>query len=245
MQTIDIRTSQNVTIEYELANLRERILAFIIDGLIIAVIDLIIVFLFLPIFGRGGNLFGNVFFQLLPIITLLLYQFLCELLLDGQSWGKKAIGIKVVRIDGRQAGLADYLIRMIFLIIDVVFGFGVPAAVLIATSAKNQRLGDMTAHTTVVRLRNRIHFQLDDILNIESMAGYEPTFPQVRSLGEEDMLIIKSCLNRYRTYKNDAHKLVLTELADHLRSVLVLERTEQTDEAFLKTLLRDYIVLTR
>ena len=37
MKTIDIRTTQNVTIEYELATLRERILAFFIDFVIVYV----------------------------------------------------------------------------------------------------------------------------------------------------------------------------------------------------------------
>lgn len=245
MQTIDIRTSQNVTIEYELANLRERILAFVIDLLILLVFYILFFFLFLRAFNNSNDLFLSVILGLLPVILLVAYQFLSELLADGQSWGKKAIGIKVVRLDGRQAGLSDYLIRAIFLLVDVVFGLGVPAAILIATSAKNQRLGDMTAHTTVVRLRNRMHFQLEDILNIESLSGYEPVFPEVKALEEQDMLVIKSALSRYRTYRNEAHLAALAELAERLRFILGLNRTGQSDEEFLKTLLRDYIVLTR
>ena len=44
MKTIDIRTTQNVTIEYELATLRERILAFFIDFVIVYVVCVIIMF---------------------------------------------------------------------------------------------------------------------------------------------------------------------------------------------------------
>ena len=47
MKTIDIRTTQNVTIEYELASLRERLLAFFIDLVIVYMAVLIIFFIFL------------------------------------------------------------------------------------------------------------------------------------------------------------------------------------------------------
>lgn len=245
MQTIDIRTSQNVTIEYELANLRERILAFLIDLLLIAVLYLLIFFVAFDLVQNANELFVNVFFGLLPVVLLISYMLLSEILADGRSWGKKALGIKVVRLDGRQAGVADYFLRAIFLLIEVVFGLGVPAAILISTSAKNQRLGDMTAHTTVVRVRNKVHFRLEDILNIESIEGYQPVFPEVKALQEADMLIIKQALSRHRSYRNEAHQIALAELAAHLKDILHLQPTSQRDEEFLKTLLRDYIVLTR
>lgn len=246
MQTIDIRTTQNVTIEYELASVRERILAFFIDLLIVGVLYVILLLAFMGLFSRSDSLFLSVFFGLLPILLLTSYQFVSELLADGRSWGKKALGLKVVRLDGRQAGLTDYFLRAVFLLVEAVFGLGIPAAILISTTANNQRLGDMTANTTVVRIRNRIHFNLQDILNIESIEAYQPQFPQVQQLREEDMLLIKSALARFRTYRNEAHREAIQLLAQRLRKVLgVSEARVENDLDFLKTLLRDYIVLTR
>lgn len=246
MQTIDIRTAQNVTIEYELASVRERILAFVIDLLIVSGMYLILFLATLEFFSNANDLFLSVFFGLLPIILLISYQLLSELLADGRSWGKKALGLQVVRLDGRQAGLTDYVLRATFLLVEVVFGFGIPAAIFISTSANNQRLGDMTAHTTVVRVRNKVHFKLSDILNIDSIEGYEPAYPMVRQLNEADVLVIKSALRRYRTYRNAAHEQALHELADHLRALLgIIPNKEEDELEFLKTLLRDYIVLTR
>lgn len=246
MQTIDIRTTQNVTIEYELASVRERILAFFIDLLIVGLMYVALFFLSIGLFDDTNSLFLSVFFGLMPIILLVGYQFLSELLADGRSWGKKAMGLQVVRLDGRPAGLTDYLLRAVFLLVEAVFGLGIPAAIFISTSANNQRLGDMTAHTTVVRVRNKVHFKLDDILNIESLEAYEPGYPAVRQLSEDDVIVIKATLRRYHTYRNEAHEKAVHELADQLRDVLGIKAGKKEDELeFLKTLLRDYIVLTR
>ena len=107
------------------------------------------------------------------------------------------MGIRVVRVDGQEPGLSDYLLRAVFHIVDSVFSSGILAAVFISSSSNNQRLGDMTANTTVIRLRHQLQFGLSDILGINSLDNYELTYPQVQQLAEEDMLLIKNMLARY------------------------------------------------
>lgn len=111
MQTIDIRTTQNVTIEYELATLRERMLAFVVDLLIVSAMYLALFFALLGSFGSAfldSGMLAYFIFILLPIVGFMTYQFLSEALANGQSWGKRALGIKVVRVDGLEPGLSDY-----------------------------------------------------------------------------------------------------------------------------------------
>jgi uncharacterized RDD family membrane protein YckC len=248
MQTIDIRTTQNVTIEYEPASVRERIIAFMIDAVIVGAIYTLLFLILLStlksyIFESSIVLY--VIYGLLPIGTLILYQLLSEVLADGQSWGKKTMGIKVVRLDGQEPGLTDYLLRAVFHIVDSILSFGILAVLLISSSAKGQRLGDMTANTTVIRIRQNLHFQLDDILRINSLEDYHPHYPEVRRLSEQDMLLIKSAISRYRTYRNDAHQEVLDELVKQLTVQLDIAEPTGNKIEFLKTLIRDYIVLTR
>ena len=248
MQTIDIRTTQNVTIEYELASLRERLLAFIIDVIIVAVLYLV---LFMTLLSTlRASLFQDsigvrLLQGLLPIGGFLLYQLLSEVLADGQSWGKRSMGIKVVRLDGQEPSLSDYLLRTFFHIVDTVVSGGIVAALLISSSAKNQRLGDMTANTTVIRMKHNLRFKLIDILKINSIEDYEPKYPQVRQLSEKDMLIIKNTISRYRNYQNKAHREVVNELVERLVTQLEIEKWPKNEVEFLKTLIRDYIVLTR
>ena len=249
MQTIDIRTTQNVTIEYQLASLRERFLAFLLDLLIVGTSYIV---LFLSLIGTLGNWFDNspwlfsFFISFVPLGGFLFYHLLSEVLAEGQTWGKRAVGIKVVRLDGREPMLSDYLLRAIFHIVDTIFSGGVIGALMISSSLKNQRLGDMTANTTVIKMKNNTQFRLEDILKINSLEDYEPQYPEVKQLSEQDMLLIKNTISRYRLFRNEIHRKVITELVEHLRKVLDLPPIGEGKEIdFLKTLIRDYIVLTR
>ncbi len=71
----------------------------------------------------------------------------------GQTVGKMAVKIKVVREDGSKISYADAAIRTILAIIDAI-PYVIPyllGAILIWTSDKKQRLGDRAAHTVVVK----------------------------------------------------------------------------------------------
>lgn len=248
MQTIDIRTTQNVTIEYELATLRERMLAFFIDFLIVIAMYFALIFILLGAFGSAllnAGMLTYVLYGLLPIVGFMAYQFLSEALANGQSWGKRAMGIKVVRVDGQEPGLSDYFLRAVFLLVECILSMGVLAALLISSSPKNQRLGDMTANTAVIRTRSNSRFQLQDILKISSIETYLPQYPEVRRLSEQDMLLLKHLISRQRQYNNPAHQKAVQEAAERLGAVLELREVPRNKMEFLKTLIRDYIVLTR
>lgn len=246
MQSIEIKTTQNVTIEYELASLRDRILAFIIDLTIIGFCYLMLFLFFASTFGRAMDTsFGRIVLGLLPVLGFIGYQFMSELFSNGQSVGKKALNIRVVRLDGRQPSTTDYLLRSIFHIIDTIFSSGILAALVISTSVKRQRLGDMTANTTVIRTSNNLKFRLADILNIDSLEEYTPVYPAVKQLSDEDMLVIKSVIRRAMLHKNEAHLQLVFDLSEKLSQLLDIQAPPTDKIEFLKTLLRDYIVLTR
>jgi uncharacterized RDD family membrane protein YckC len=244
MQTIEIRTTQNVTIEYELASLRERFFSFFIDGLIVGTFYFVLMMILAN--TAGDILFENpVLISLMLIGMFIFYQLLSEILADGQSWGKKAMGIKVVRLDGKEPNLSDYLLRAVFHIIDSIMSLGILAGLMISSSNKNQRLGDMTANTAVIRIKFNLRFRLEDILKINTIDDYEPTYPEVRQLSEKDMLLIKTIISRYRKHRNKAHQELINDLVKNLMQQLDIVEPPRDKIAFLKTLIRDYIVLTR
>lgn len=248
MRTIEITTTQNVTIEYELATLQERIIAFIIDCLLVGTLYLILftalsAILRDALYDSGGAL--SFVASFLPLGLFLAYQLMSEIIADGQSWGKKAMGIKVVRLDGQEPSLIDYLLRAVFLIVDVALSVGILAALLISSSNNSQRLGDMTANTTVIRVKFGFRFRLEDILKINSLDDYEPAYPEVRRLSEKDMLLIKTIITRYRKHRNQAHREVINDLVQNLTKRLDIIEPPKNKVEFLKTLIRDYIVLTR
>ncbi|MEM9835990.1 MAG: RDD family protein [Bacteroidota bacterium] len=242
MRSISIPTTQNVTIEYELAGSMSRIFAFFIDGVIVLGTYLLFVSLFL---SNSGSYLFIVFY--LPLSLFLLYYFCCELFFGGQTAGKRVQGLKVIRADGKQPTPGDFLVRTIFLLPDVWFSLGVPAVLLINTTPRAQRLGDIVAHTVVIRVQGGNAFGLSDILSIQSKDDYEPRFPAIQHFSEQDMLLLKETLTRAQKYNNAAHHAAVRELAGRCREQLDIaaESKDLNAEQLLRHLLRDYIVLTR
>jgi uncharacterized RDD family membrane protein YckC len=246
-KTIEITTTQNVTIEYELAELRERMLAWLLDIVIVVFGYLLLIQFIQLVFGSftGWGMWG-ILVSILPFVAFFLYHTFFEIWSLGQTPGKKALNIRVVRLDGKDPEWSDVLIRSMLHLVDSLFSAGVIGILLIKTTDKCQRLGDLAAHTTVVKVySSRFRYLLKDILNISSLDNYQPVFPQVRNLNEQDMLFIKTVLTRRQRYPNQAHDDVVEDLVTHLMPLLGIEQRPLNRQDFLKTILRDYIVLTR
>lgn len=248
MPSIEITTTQNVTIDYELAPLRLRMLAFVLDLMILLVAYFLFVQLVLVLFGDTffENMGLAMMVFLMPFLLFFAYHIFFEIRNIGQSPGKMALGIKVVRLDGKDPEWSDVVLRALMHIVDSLFTSGVIGAVLIKTTAKSQRLGDVAANTTVIKIAGTsAQFRLQDILNISSLDNYTPVYPQVRVLTERDMIFIKTVLNRIQKYPNTAHHDVVEDLVSHLMPILGIHKRPLNRIEFLRTLLRDYIVLTR
>jgi len=69
---------------------------------------------------------------------------------SGQTLGKKALGIKVVKENGNKLTYGDAFIRTILRIIDSI-GAYLLGLIVILVSQKKQRIGDLAAHTIVVK----------------------------------------------------------------------------------------------
>jgi len=247
MSSIDIQTTQNVTITYELAGLKDRFAAALIDLGIIILINIGILYLVYlvigALFGEDGSLMMIV--QFIPIVTYMGYHLISEITANGQSWGKKGVGLKVIRLDGEEAGLSDYLLRAVFHIIDTIFSAGIVAILGISSSQHKQRLGDMTANTTVIKLNASKTVGLADVLKISTIKEYEPIYQDIKHFNERDILLVKSALTRYKQYPNQAHKQAIIMMANRFSELLELVETPKNKIHFLETILKDYVVLTR
>jgi uncharacterized RDD family membrane protein YckC len=131
----------------------QRIVATIVDGLIFGALFTVMTMLFGTIMSVGfANWNGSLpaLPSVLYVVIIALYYILLEGYL-GQTVGKMLLGIKVIREDnGEVPGLGGASIRTLLRIIDGLFSYLV-AFIAVLISGKNQRLGDMAAHTLVVR----------------------------------------------------------------------------------------------
>jgi uncharacterized RDD family membrane protein YckC len=231
---IKITTTQNIEIEYELATIFDRMLAWLLDFAILVVYYLIALAV-TAIISRGDFSRGLMALVSLPA---LLYHPVIEWLTKGRSVGKMALGIRVVRIDGSPANLGNYLLRWIFRAIEtspIVF-YGTIGVATVAFSPKGQRLGDMVAGTTVIRFNRKVRFT--DTIFTATHEGYQPMFANVKRLDDQDLATIKEVLVISRRERNPA---LLNNCANRVCTVLeAVPPTGMGPEAFLTAVMRDY-----
>ena len=189
MATIRIHTAQNVTLEYEVASIGDRLVAAILDTLITVAWVVLVIW----VLDQGLKIHGSLqdwLLLVLVVVPYVFYNLACELLLNGQSPGKMARHLRVVRLDGTSPRLGDYLLRWLLRVIDTglpIFSWAV-GIITIAASGRGQRLGDMAAGTTVINLRPKTAPPLDlGALTTD----YQPVFTQADQLSDHDVALVR------------------------------------------------------
>jgi len=247
MKTISFTTAQYVKIDYELSPAAYRVVASFLDIVLLLIYELIVSLLFgIGIFSIEMNTMKEVASVFLMSLPWLLYSPVIEYFTNGRSLGKFIMGIRVVKANGETAGLREYFTRWIFRMVDIwIGGFGFLAILLAGTTEKRQRLGDIMANTVVIRTRDAQIYSLRDVLSIKSQDNHTTTYPAVIRFSDEDMLLIKNTIVRVQRYPNDANRNFAIELANETAQLIGLTETPAKRMEFLKTVLQDYVVLTR
>ena len=245
MSTIRVQTAQNVSLEYETASLGDRIIATLVDSLVLGAwfvtCAVLAVLPFASHIRTSSSSLGplTILLLILAYLPVVFYNLACEVFFNGQSIGKKSQNIKVMRLDGTEPRIGDYLLRWLLRIIDLQLA-GLVAIICIAASQRGQRLGDMAAGTTVVKVR-RTPQHAATLAGISPLAGYQVVFPQVALLADHDMALVRQLLQQARARHNYE---VLNELANKVKSITGIQ-TDLQDEPFLQTVLRDHAHLAQ
>ena len=245
MPSIRVHTAQNVTLEYEIASLGDRLVAVIIDYVILSAwVILCALLILVPILSGSQpskSTLGPwvIVLGVLAYAPLVFYSLVCEIFFNGQTLGKKARNIKVMRLDGTAPAVGDYLLRWLLGIIDFQMA-GLVAIISIAASQRGQRLGDMAAGTTVVKVRPNTGF--DTVLGgLSAIVGYQVVFPQVAALADHDVALVRQLLQQASSRGNYE---VMNQIANKVKALTGIQ-TDLQDEPFLKTVLRDYAHLAQ
>ena len=236
MESIDILTGQNVTIQYEPANVIRRMGALLLDYLFMGFYIFVITYMYVELIhpnvldDSSIYILGTILF--LPIMG---YHFIFETLMGGQTPGKSIAKIKVAKVDGSTPRLVDYFLRWILLPIDL-FPFGGLGAFFILFSNNHQRLGDLAAGTTVVKTDSITPLSLDDDF-YEFADDYQPTFKEVNLLTDGQIQFISNLLQDKKN-KNIVDYTAI-ELANKIKEKLNIS-TDMDDVLFLETIVKDY-----
>ena len=234
MDNIKIQTTQNVDIEYELASIGDRILATLLDYLFF----LAYAFAVLMIIGLIMNIsifkHFSITIALILFLPIALYDLLLETFMQGRTFGKMIMKIKVVKLDGTQANFGAYLIRWLLRIIDTRLFTGGVALIAIMVNGKGQRIGDIAAGTTVIKMKQRV--TLTDTILTKIKPEYTLVFPQVSALTDNDIAIIKDVMRlSLRTNNLPA----IEKLAQKTKTAMGIT-TNLPNAQFLAIVVQDY-----
>jgi len=237
MATIRVHTAQNVTLEYEVASLGDRIVAAIIDNLILGAWAVAWVLLCSAL-DITGNAQAAIL-VLLVAVPYVFYHLACEVFFNGQSIGKKARHIKVMRLDGTAPRFSDYLLRWLLRIVDTGIGGGLVAVITIAANGSGQRLGDLAAGTTVVSVRPQPQQATPLAPTFNNTSNYQVVFPQAALLTDHDVALIRQLAQQAA---NRSNYEALNEVANKVKSITGIT-TDLPDVPFLQTVLSDHAYL--
>jgi uncharacterized RDD family membrane protein YckC len=232
MQTIRVRTAQNVLIDYPIAGLFDRILAFVLDCLIEFAYLIVVYSSAISVGGRSTVILVIIY---LPIFF---YDLLFEIIMNGQSPGKRVQNLKVVRLDGDSPTIGNYLLRWIFRPVDILFSGSIAITCILFTK-NGQRLGDVISGTTVIKLSNPGKLMGQTIIQ-DLKQDYQPQFPQVVHLSDKDISLIKEALAVNVQLGITEPMEIISEKIRTLHGI----QTNMPVLTFLNTVLKDYHHLT-
>lgn len=202
---------------------------------------------------------------LILLLPMIFYSLWTEMVFNGQSLGKMVVGIRVVKINGYRAGFPEYFTRWIFRFVDfwtgpflllfliplfgeqtawIISGIllmlsGLVAFISIMRTQNSQRIGDIVAGTTVLKLKEKESISITILEDISE--SYVPRYPQVVKLTDNDARIIKDTYvparkrNDYKTMKR---------LREKLETVMEIQ-SDQNDYEFIDTVMKDFNYYTQ
>lgn len=143
--TLVLVSPENIAFEYRLAGPAPRAVAFLIDLTLLGAVA-VLTLMFCTVVGQGA-LFG---FWLAGVFFLWWGgSAAVEVLANGQTPGKRVLGIRVVSHDGLSINVSQSILRNFLRAIDLAPPF-LPGLVSMVVTSRLQRLGDLAAGTIVV-----------------------------------------------------------------------------------------------
>ncbi|HEY3676168.1 MAG TPA: RDD family protein [Candidatus Tumulicola sp.] len=241
-RNVDVRTPESVELTYHLAGLGSRFLAVIIDqALQIAI--LVAIFAGLALIGAhapprprheaaSDKLVQAIAIAIIVVITFSAffgYFIVFEAFWNGQTPGKKLLGIRVVRDGGFPIDLGAAAVRNLVRVGELILGYYAIAAASTILSDENKRLGDYAAGTLVVR---------DASLDLPAERAFvaEPVYGATRYLSGEERALIVRFLERRDALSPERRTALATQIAARVRDRLPPEMQTYDDEGLLERL---------
>lgn len=251
MQSPDysISTPENVDLHLELAGIGNRILATLIDTLIIwsIILSIGLIFLVLGIAIEASHALA------MPRSTIMLvaaaiaifvafflnfgYNIFFEGIWQGQTPGKKVAQIRVIEANGQPVGWAAVCIRNLVRVLDT--GLLLVGLLVMLIDKNERRLGDLAAGTLVIRERKSDLTTADIKLITDAKAD---ALMDIGRVTPEEYDLLARFLKRRNTLSNTHRPIVAKRLETYFRDKLseIPQGENDVSERFLEKVFLSY-----
>ena len=268
MANIIIGTPFNIDLEFNTASIAKRIASVILDMLILMLYMLVVYKFVIVNFNMGAKM--NEFISMMSISILpFIYFPISEILLNGQTPGKRMLGVKVMDAEGKEPSISQYLLRWLLgfgnysvFLLPYIIGltaagmfpillyclcilgvFYFPDFLCSAISSKSQRIADFAAGTVVIDVKKKMNFAETIYEEINTLQNIEAKFPEVMRLSDKDINGIHQLLNKKASKKDDWEYQAM--IVQKICKALNITTQGLDDTTFLQQLLFDYNLLTQ
>ena len=220
--TLRISTPEGVTFSLPLAGPVSRAMAALLDYIVVSVIlDLVS---YLLIFGNLISVdITQGLMMLAQFVLTMGYCAFCELLFQGQTVGKRTVGLRVMDERGLSLRPSQVIVRNLVRIVDQLPGFYAVGGVSCLLSKRCQRLGDLAAGTVVVRRVKTAPPDVESVLGgkYNSFRAHPHLEARLRQkVSPEEAQIALAALMRREELTVGAGLKVFSSLAERFRAVV-------------------------
>lgn len=234
----EVVSTERVPFHYRVAGFGSRFLAWLIDLALFVLLMVAARFATLPLdVGRLG--LGMAVFFVLQFLILWGYFLLFEWLWHGQTPGKRALGIRVIAVEGTAITFIQSAVRNVLRVADglplppLLYGLGFAVA---ACNRESRRLGDLAAGTLVVHVEGKAKpiqalYDRADEAHRQREALVRQRLEQLDR--QQKQTLLELCLRREQLRVADRARL-FRATADYFKERLDLAPEEfQSDEKFV------------
>jgi uncharacterized RDD family membrane protein YckC len=239
---LTIDTPEQIPLEFPLAGIGSRFLAVALDTLIQVFGYLVLVLVFswfapdLAKIWPKGTTWAMAILIILGFVIYSGYFALFETVWNGQTPGKRAVRIRVIKDSGRPISVYEAVARNVIRIVDQFPGIYAVGIISVFISSRNKRLGDFVAGTVVVH--ETALTELQPAWQADK-AGIASAY-NVGQLSLGDLELMEAFLQRRYDLALDVRQRTAEQISTRMRQKLqVTQDRASSDEDFLEKLARE------
>jgi uncharacterized RDD family membrane protein YckC len=241
-----IETPEQIGLHFALAGVGSRFLAILLDTvfqIVAALLVTIAIVAVIAVTGPGGapSVWLLAFAALGAFLLLYGYFAIFEILWNGQTPGKRIIGIRVIKESGRPLTPAETIGRNLMRIVDQMPAMYAIGLVTMFLNSRNKRLGDLVAGAIVIResKQNKEKPWLATPAGPSQPLPAQPAYPAAQRISVENLRLLDTFLNRRHEMTADVRSRMANQILARLNEQMEIPDHGRPAEEIIEALARE------